>query len=772
MGAYPLSMTARRSPLFSQRRGHIAAVIALGGVTLLFFSGLFVGQTNLEVSRFQRVVYPWGNPDAAPHSPQVIHYDQAKSFYPWQVFINSALRSGQVPLWNPESFAGTPFLAANANNALYPPRMALSLIASPARVHDILVTTHMFIAGLAMYVLLVYLGVSMPSAFLGAISWMASSFMLAWLALEHFVVVAALLPVAILLTDRSIRRRSWSSTLTLGVVLTLLFLGGNLLFVELCFATVVLYAAALVAVSLREHVRRGGLRLRTPGSASEACRLLLPWALCIGLSAITLLPTVALIRRMARAPLSYSELRGFRLPVSELTNLLQAPNVHEPSFLRDPYHAALFGGTAVALLGAVGFFASRRGAWFARILATGTLLVALGTPMLALPYFALPGFDNLKPLGRVLFLFAFALSMLGAFGLDAVIAWLRQRFTSAWAATVIATVCAIAICATLVQLRVYARSIVHMQENSAALTYPATPLIQLLKRHPNARIFPSGNVLPGSTAMVYGLRNALGYESIVPARIQDFWRVVAGLRPDQLATQRIQSAFELAPSPGQVRVDLLRRASVDYLITRPMAAGSELGSGLDPLYEGSDGAVFRVVAASPTVYLVSGCEEASDARTALARFQEARFDPKRAVILERSQLASSGVQCGRRSGGPAPGSAQLVRRRINDLTIQMESPTRAFLVVNEAWDPGWQATVDTRSAPVLAANSMFRAIPVAAGRHTVVLRYRPRPYEAGLWITRVSLLLTLVGFATVAFRAVGRRRRDHHAEHVGAPLSK
>jgi hypothetical protein len=749
-------------------RGHVAAIALLAAVTLVFFPGVFAGRTYSEVGRFQQIVYPWGNPSAAAHSPRVLHYDQVKSYYPWQVFINRSLRGGEIPLWNPYSFAGTPFLAANANNVLYPPRIALSLLVSAPRVHDLLVASHMFLAGIAMYLLLVYWRASWAGAVLAGVAWMASSFMLAWTALEHFVVVAALLPLAVLLVDASIRRRSWPAAIALGVVLALLFLGGNILFVELCFVLLGAFGAGLLLERSIRAARRNEFRLRSRELRADVARLVVPWLLGIGLSAITLLPTAELVRESARAPLSYSELRDLGLPFSELGNVFVAPNLDEASFLRDPYHTALFGGSLVGLLALVGFGVRRHGAWLARAAAVATLLVALGTPLLALPYWLLPGFANLKPLGRVLFLFAFALAVLAAFGLDAVSSWLSRRFHGRRLAVVAVLVPVAAIGVTVVQLRVYEGGVLNTQPASREHLYPATPLLQRLMDERGSRVLPTSGVLPGSTALVYPLHSALGYESIVPERVQDFWRVVSGVPVAELASVPVESAFEPAPRPDEVRLDLLERAGVELLVEPPgIDTGGRDPARLAPVYDGPDGRLLRVRRALPRAYLVSGCEAAPDARSALVRFQERSFDPAAAVILEEEGLRSEGLDCPP-SRGFAGGGARVVAEGVNRMTLELDVPTAGFLVVNETWDAGWHASVDGRDAPVLRANSVFRAIPVAAGAHTVRLRYSPRAYEAGAWISAVTLLATAAACAGLMLRRPASRSVEAGAVRVVA----
>jgi uncharacterized membrane protein YfhO len=63
-----------------------------------------------------------------------------------------------------------------------------------------------------------------------------------------------------------------------------------------------------------------------------------------------------------------------------------------------------------------------------------------------------------------------------------------------------------------------------------------------------------------------------------------------------------------------------------------------------------------------------------------------------------------------------------------------------YVVLLDAWDPGWRATVDGSETPVLRANVAFRAVAVPAGRHRIELRYRPRSVLAGLLVSATVLL--------------------------------
>ena len=731
-------------------------------VTLIFFSGLFQGRTYSDVSRFQRAAVPWGDPSDPPVDDRLVHLDQAKSYYPWQVFMSRSYQDREVPLWNPYAFAGTPFVAANGNNALYPPRVALSLTQlSPSRVHDVFVASHMLLAGLGMYLLLAYFRSSFLGALLGAVAWMASSFMLAWIALEHFTVVAALFPVAVLLADASIRRRSWPATLALGPVLALLFLGGNVLFVELCLVVVGTYMAALLlARLLRARSARPAHRRHT-GSAGDLARLLVPWALFVGLSFIALLPTLELAQSTDRSPLSYSELKGYALPWRQLIRLFVPPDTRSYFFVSDlynAYHVALYAGPAVALLAFVGVWTRRPGAWLARVLAALTLIVVLATPALALPYLSVPGFDNFKPLGRALFLVAFAVAMLAAFGLDRVSGWIQRLIGGQRGARASLLVGLTAVVLTVISMRVYSAGVMHDQAPTAQQTFPETPLVARLRQDESVRFMSVGGALPGSTALVYPVRNAVGYESLVPARVQDFWRVVAGLPIAQL-NDPLSSAFEPIPEFGFMRSDLLWRAGIGYVVAPPRGDGRDPSvpdqTRLDRVYSETDGRLYAVRGALPRAYFVEGCVSAPESRAALALFEAENFDPRGTVIIEDDPDHAQ-VSCSAAAG--ATGDARIVDEKVNSLTVEVDAPTRGFLVVNDTWAPGWRATVDGAGEGVLPANALFRAVPVEAGRHTVELEYRPRSYVIGRALTTATLLLLFALVGALLWRRARHNR--------------
>jgi uncharacterized membrane protein YfhO len=64
-----------------------------------------------------------------------------------------------------------------------------------------------------------------------------------------------------------------------------------------------------------------------------------------------------------------------------------------------------------------------------------------------------------------------------------------------------------------------------------------------------------------------------------------------------------------------------------------------------------------------------------------------------------------------------------------------------FVLLNEVYYPGWEATIDGKPVDILPGDYAFRVLAVPAGSHRIVMEFRP-PY---LWLAGSVSLLTLAG---------------------------
>lgn len=98
-------------------------------------------------------------------------------------------------------------------------------------------------------------------------------------------------------------------------------------------------------------------------------------------------------------------------------------------------------------------------------------------------------------------------------------------------------------------------------------------------------------------------------------------------------------------------------------------------------------------------------------------------------------------------------AAENVELGRDHVRFSIDAPADGFVVINQAWYPGWIAEVDGARAPVFRANAFVRAVPVLAGRHQVEMRFEPRDARTRWWL--LGTWMVVVGWGIWGWR---RRR--------------
>ena len=114
------------------------------------------------------------------------------------------------------------------------------------------------------------------------------------------------------------------------------------------------------------------------------------------------------------------------------------------------------------------------------------------------------------------------------------------------------------------------------------------------------------------------------------------------------------------------------------------------------------------------------------------------FDPRREVLLASGAAADVTT--------PTSGSEEvrLVSYDAQRIAALVESPSDGYLVLTDTWYPGWKVSVDGRSAELLRADLIFRAVFLPAGKHEVVFTYEPASFRIGTMMTILAALLIVL----------------------------
>jgi len=124
----------------------------------------------------------------------------------------------------------------------------------------------------------------------------------------------------------------------------------------------------------------------------------------------------------------------------------------------------------------------------------------------------------------------------------------------------------------------------------------------------------------------------------------------------------------------------------------------------------------------------------ADAATTLAGLTNSTFDPRRVVYLPRE------IEPQLRTRNPVTAHVSQQHFSANRIDLVVETPDPTILVVAQAYFPAWRALVDGQPKPVWCANHAFQAVEVPAGTHQVILAYKDRAFGWGLLVSVVTLL--------------------------------
>ncbi len=83
---------------------------------------------------------------------------------------------------------------------------------------------------------------------------------------------------------------------------------------------------------------------------------------------------------------------------------------------------------------------------------------------------------------------------------------------------------------------------------------------------------------------------------------------------------------------------------------------------------------------------------------------------------------------------------QVVERAPERWVLETEAPAERLLVFTQAFFPGWTATLDGTTVPIVRTNYLFQGLYVPPGRHRIELVYLPQSLLLGA-------LLSLAGLA-------------------------
>jgi hypothetical protein len=245
-------------------------------------------------------------------------------------------------------------------------------------------------------------------------------------------------------------------------------------------------------------------------------------------------------------------------------------------------------------------------------------------------------------------------------------------------------------------------------------------------------------------ALLFGLDDTLGYS---PIQLPRYWSYIR-------ATNRYPVFYNASvlqlPEMADVRLFGIR-----YLLLPKGIAPTYPGRGV-PTVPGQVVAsergydLYEVQGWQPRASVVPHWTEVADGVQALRAVQEPGFNPAIQAVVEQDP----GIP-------PAPAAAPSGRAtyrevRPEDVRVSVHAEAPSLVVIRNAWDRGWSATVDGKPVPVLRADYFLQAVAVPEGDHEIRLTYTDPTIGRG--IATSALVWGLLGLGLFIALLLERKR--------------
>lgn len=697
-------------------------------------------------------------------------------YYPWRNFAAVSLASGELPLWNPFTFNGMPFQADIQTALFYIPNLLLTLFVRGERLpfyaletHNVL---HFAVAAICMYYLAKQYGLKNWAALFSGLVFGLSGFLITHAIHQTFVCQAAWLPLIVLLFRKALLQRSILSMIAGGALLGQAVLAGSpQLSLYVFFFLLVLFLFEFISLS-----RSQGFKPSLPMVPFAAGFIVI----ALALSAIQLLPTMELAGYSQRAEITYQKSLDGSLTWEQLITIVvpkffgamtaQGVTFWGPGGYGQYIETCLYVGIPGVVFVLLAFSLLRRNshiAFYSAVMVFA-ILYALGDSFILHKFFfhVIPGFEKFRNPGRMSLLFTFAAALLGGFGLQHLLDISepeKKNFQKVVAligafGVLIWVVVQFGILQPTNDLRLYEQ--VHAIATNAAttmllITLAVSVILFLLIRR---KISPVVGVV-GVCLVQYLDISLFGFNQNNSALDpKDYYgrsaEIVKFLKEDGKqeyfrVNSREKGTMILDRNQGMIDRIFLMEGYTPLGLQRAYLPGKDWDQVRDML-----NAKYRIVVDEqqrtmnlarsttylPRAYFVYNTRVLKGEPEVRAFMEGGNFDPARMLVLEEDPESPLDDTI-----HTTEWSASITSYTLNAITLSVSTPKDGYLVLSEVYYPGWHAYVDGRPEKMYQADWSLRAMRIAAGSHYVEVRFEPKSFYTGAWITIASVGLSLAG---------------------------
>ena len=736
-------------------------------VLMIFWPFIFFGKVPLPVDTLVGAYLPWldykwGYIVGVPVK-NALTSDAFSQFYLWKELSIDLFRGGIVPLWNKYSFSGTSLLGTFHSSVLFPANLLLLLPSGFG--WGMFILSSALAAAFSMYLFLGTLVKEKASRVIGSLIYAFAGPMTTWSQFGTAVWAASLLPLILYCLDGTIKGRRLIYFPLLTFLTGLLIFAGH---VQLLTYTIVI---APLYFFYRQKKTLGKI------NPNLSLKVILAAGLGLGLGAVQLLPALDFFGRSIRTEENYASFFNFGL-----SHWTQAIRLWAADFFGNPvtinhfssfsYHeySSYLGVFVLPLI--VSFLPNS----FFSYLFFASLFLAFDNPISRF-IFSLPlPLLTYSSASRIFFLTNLAAAVLAALAIDNLFADRKSsRRRLVFASLFLTAVTLIAILFVdgahrAISLRnsffyfsllsAFLLSAVFVKNRfilslllvllfsldlgryyakynpfvSRTFIFPDTPVTTFLKEQkPPFRIAREDtNLLPANSWTAYRLESVEGYDPLFSSDYAHYFHRLSG-NPYENRVSR----YALLEG---INHKFLSAANVKYILTkntteasaRSYLAADLIKEGYLPVFTDKSVTVYADPIVKSRAYFVTKVRFAKDRAQMGQVLDDPQFDPTTEAIIMGEPFEPNFGQ----------NEVLAINHRDNEVEITIRSQDGGFLILSDAYDPGWRVYVDGTRTALYQVNGAQRGVVIPAQTGQVTFRYEPASFKLGLIITLTSLALT------------------------------
>ncbi len=705
--------------------------------------------------------------------------DVITQIYPWKHFTIETLKSGQIPLWNPYSFSGTPHLA-NYQSAVLSPFNLLFFLLPFIQAWSILVLLQPLLAGVFMYIFARSIERSKIASLLSSISFMFCGFITVWMGYATLGYAILFLPLSFFAIEKFSQTNKFKFLILLSFTIPLSFFSGHF--------QISLYFLLVICIYIL-------YKFFTNKNIPNTLYLILYAFLGILMSLPQLLPSIELYSQSFRSGL---------FQVQEAIPWQYIPTFIAPDFLGNPVtrndwfgHYAEWNGYIGVLPLMLAYYAinSKKRVQALSLFIFGIIafVLAFNTPLLNFIVNLHIPVISTSAASRIIVVYSFLFAVLVSFGFDEFLEDIKRgklRKIVNW--LVIFLLIFLALWAiVLLKLFIPFEQLSVARQNlilPTVIFFISSSLIiiaSIFKKHSKSPIFifiislflifivsfdmlrfavkwqafdPGNLIYPniktteeftklsgydrvlgnlGAEALVYyKLPSIEGYDAVYIKRYGEF---ISSLN-DGKVKEAARSVVSF-PRGGIYTSKAINLLGVRYVIHKisddhmnwAFPFWSYPKGNFNLIYDDGEYQVLENKAALPRAFLADEYKVITNRQKIIDTMFDNNFNLRKEIVLEKDP----GIK---KTKGDI-GSAGIIKYSPNKINVEVQANHQGLLFLSDSFYNGWKVKVDGKESKIYRADYAFRAVTIPIGKHMVEFIYDPLSFRLGVYGFFVGLIL-------------------------------